>query len=209
MQTVLAPLVGRLSDVLDRKLFVTIPPLFACVGAIISAKATSMSMLIGGGILIGITLATIPIIQSIMSEILPLKYRPLASGFAGVSGAIGGLIGSLGAGAVTNISSTGWRNIFWIQVGLHGFTTIGLFAFYWPKRRSDFPKLSLKEFVWACDPVGSFLLVSSATLMLLALNWAGSAYAWRDPHVCAILPVGGVLFVAFCLYGKYDIWTLP
>lgn len=90
MQSVLSPPVGRLSDVLDRKLFATIPPLIACVGAIICAKATSMSMLIGGGILIGTTLATISIVQSIPSEILPLKYRALANGLAGVAGVMGG-----------------------------------------------------------------------------------------------------------------------
>lgn len=91
MQSVLSPLVGRLSDVLDRKLFASLPPLIAFAGSIICAKATSMNMLIGGGILIGVTLATISIVQSIPSEILPLKYRALANGFAYLGGAVGGL----------------------------------------------------------------------------------------------------------------------
>jgi MFS family permease len=91
MQAVLSPIVGRLSDVLDRKYLATIPPLIAFAGAVISAKATSMSMLIGGGILIGATLATISIVQAIPSEILPLKYRPLAQGFCGMGGTVGGL----------------------------------------------------------------------------------------------------------------------
>ncbi|KAK6951517.1 hypothetical protein Daesc_006038 [Daldinia eschscholtzii] len=99
MQSVLSPIVGRLSDVLDRKFLATVPPLAAFVGAVVSAKATSMSMLIGGGILIGTTLATISVVQAIPSEILPLKFRALANGFAFVGGAVGGLIGSLGAGA--------------------------------------------------------------------------------------------------------------
>ncbi|CAO2648673.1 Nn.00g079400.m01.CDS01 [Neocucurbitaria sp. VM-36] len=200
MQSVLSPLVGRLSDVLDRKLFATIPPLIACVGSIICAKATSMSMLIGGGILIGVTLATISIVQSIPSEILPLKYRALANGCSGAAGTIGGLVGALAAGAVANLSTSGWRYIFWIQVGLHGLTSIGIFAVYWPKKRTDYPKMTVKEWVWACDPIGSCLLVASATLMLLALNWAGGAYKWSNPHVCANLSVGIVLFVAFCVY---------
>jgi hypothetical protein len=50
-----------------------------------------MSMLIGGGILIGTTLATISIVQSIPSEVLPLKYRALANGLAGCAGTMGGL----------------------------------------------------------------------------------------------------------------------
>lgn len=97
MQSVLSPIVGRLSDVLDRKYLASVPPLIAFVGAIISAKATNMSMLIGGGILIGTTLSTISIVQAIPSEILPLKYRALANGFSFMGGAVGGLSVNLGS----------------------------------------------------------------------------------------------------------------
>lgn len=89
MQSVLSPFVGRLSDVLDRKFLASVPPLIAFTGAVISARATSMTMLIGGGILIGVTLATISIVQAIPSEVLPLKYRALANGFAFLGGAVG------------------------------------------------------------------------------------------------------------------------
>jgi MFS family permease len=200
MQSVLSPLVGRLSDVLDRKYLASIPPLIAFVGAVVCAKATSMNMLIGGGILIGVTLATISIVQAIPSEILPLKWRALANGFAFLGGAVGGLVGGLAAGGVTNISPTGWRNIFWIQAALHGSTSLGLLLFYHPKRHSDYPRMSLKEYIWACDPIGSFLFVTSATLMLLALNWAGGEFPWSNVHVVAPLTIGMVMLLAFCIY---------
>lgn len=76
MQAVLSPVLGRLSDVLERKYLATLPPLIALAGAAISARPTSMKALVGGGILIGTTLSTISIVQAIPSEILPLKYRP-------------------------------------------------------------------------------------------------------------------------------------
>ncbi|KAK5729170.1 hypothetical protein LTR15_002312 [Elasticomyces elasticus] len=150
MQSVLSPFVGRLSDVLDRKYLAAVPPLIAFVGACISAKATSMTMLIGGGVLIGVTLSTIAIVQAIPSEVLPLKYRALANGFAFLGGAVGGLVGSLGAGGVTNANSSGWRG--------------------------------------------------AATLLLLALDWAGGAYSWSDANVAAPLGIGFGLLVLFCLY---------
>lgn len=90
MQCVLGPILGRLSDVLSRKYLAAFPPLVALAGAIVSAKASSMTTLIGGGILIGTTLSTIAIIQAIPSEILPLKFRPLANGLMFLSGSIGG-----------------------------------------------------------------------------------------------------------------------
>jgi MFS family permease len=114
MQSVLSPIVGRLSDVLDRKYLAAIPPLIAFAGAVISAKASSMSMLIGGGILIGTTLSTISIVQAIPSEILPLKYRALANGFAFLGGAIGGLYVHLPESKIFFINSRqNWFTRFW------------------------------------------------------------------------------------------------
>lgn len=91
MQAVLNPIIGRLSDVLDRKMLVTVTPLIAFAGSVMSAKANGMHMLIAGGVLYGITLATLSIVQSICAEILPLKYRTVASGIAFLGGATGGL----------------------------------------------------------------------------------------------------------------------
>ncbi|KAK0716897.1 major facilitator superfamily domain-containing protein [Lasiosphaeria miniovina] len=217
MQSVLSPIVGRLSDAVGRKLVAALPPLVAFAGAVVSARATNMHMLIGGGILIGTTLSTISIVQAIPSEILPLKYRALANGFAFVGGCVGGIpslallvspnsgrnrVGTMGAGAVTNADAGGWRYIFWMQAAFHLATSLGLFLFYWPPAAavSERPRLSARDIAWAVDPVGSLLFIASATLMLLALDWAAGAYPWSDAHVVAPLAVGLVLFVAFGLY---------
>ncbi len=102
MQSVLSPIVGRLSDVLDRKYLSTIPPLIAVAGSVISAKATSMTMLIVGGILIGTTLATVAVVHSIPSEVLPLKYRTVSNGFCFVAGCVAGLLVLLLAGGAAS-----------------------------------------------------------------------------------------------------------
>jgi len=91
MQSALSPIVGRLSDVVDRKYLAAVPPLIAFAGAVVSAKAESMTTLIGGGILIGVTLSTISIVQAIPSEVLPMKHRATANGLAFIGGALGGL----------------------------------------------------------------------------------------------------------------------
>lgn len=64
--------------------------------------------------------------------------------------------------------------------------------------------MPLKEVIWVCDPIGSLLFVSSVTLMLLALDWAGGAYDWSDPQVAVPLSLGLVLLVLFALYGKIE-----
>lgn len=91
VQAVLSPIVGRLSDVLGRKVFAAIPPLIACAGSVVCAKADSMAELVGGGVLLGTTLATRAVVQSILAEILPLKHRIWANAYASAAGSAGGL----------------------------------------------------------------------------------------------------------------------
>ncbi|ORY16078.1 major facilitator superfamily domain-containing protein [Clohesyomyces aquaticus] len=200
MQSILSPTVGRLSDVLDRKYMSAIPPLFAFAGAVISAKAQNMSMLIGGSILIGLTLSTAPIIHAIQAEVLPLKFRAMANFFSFIGASVGSIAGGLGAGALTSKSADGWRGIFWIQAGLHAVTALGFLLFYWPDAHPDYPKMSLKQLMWKCDPIGSFLFIGGSATLLLAFDWAGGTYHWSDPHVAAPLGIGCALVVCFTLY---------
>ena len=102
---------------------------------------------------------------------------------------------------MTNTYEGGWRYIFWMQAAFHAATALGLLAFYWPPKRTP-RTVSWRETLWSLDPVGSLLFVASATLLLLALDWAGGAYAWSDAHVAAPLTLGLVLLVAFGIYGE-------
>lgn len=91
VQSVLCPIVGRLSDVIDRKYLSSFCFSVAFIGAVVSAKAESMNTLIGGGILIGVGLSCLGIIVAIPAEVLPLKFRAIANGANFLGGAFGGL----------------------------------------------------------------------------------------------------------------------
>ena len=160
-----------------------------------------MSTIIGGGVLIGVTLSTISIVQAIPSEILPRKYRAIANGAGFVGSGIGGIVGSLGAGKVTSMSTSGWRNIFWIQVALHGATCLGVVLFYHPPKLANRPRLSMTKLAWSLDPIGSGLFIVCTTLTLVALDWV-SIYSWSSAHVIAPLSIGLTALLGFALYGK-------
>ncbi|GME56545.1 mfs general substrate transporter [Neofusicoccum parvum] len=98
------------------------------------------------------------------------------------------------------MGTSGWRYIFWTQAAFHLTSALGFLAFYWPQRPSDFPRMKLKEYIWACDPIGSVLFIGSSTLILLALDWAAGTYPWSSAHVIAPLVIGCVLLIIFCLY---------
>jgi len=200
IQAVLSPIVGRLSDVVDRRYLASLPPLIAFAGAVVSAQAQSMSTLIGGGVLIGVTLTSVSITQAIPAEVLPLKYRSLSQGLCFAAGSIGGLLGVLGGGGLTNASVSGWRGIFWVQAGFHLASTIGFLAFYHPGRPIDRPKKSFRGVLWAMDPIGSLFFIAGTTLMLMSLDWAGGTYKWSDPRVAAPLGIGMSLTALFALY---------
>ena len=108
----------------------------------------------------------------------------------------------LGGSYLTSLSVGGWRYIFWIQSAFHGAAFVGFLFFYWPSRRSDYPKMNVKEWLWLCDPIGSFLFITGSTLTLIPLNWAGGKYQWHDPRVYGMLTVGVITLIAFLLYGK-------
>lgn len=108
MQTVLSPIVGRLSDLLDRKYLAAGPALLAFVGAVISAKANDMSTLIGGSVLIGACLSSSSITGAIPAEVLPNRLRTLSSGLNFAAGGLAGVVGGLGAGAMIKDSASGW-----------------------------------------------------------------------------------------------------
>ena len=201
MQSVLCPVVGRLSDVVDRKYLASIQLSIAFIGSVVSARATTMSTLIGGGILVGVGLSSLGIIVSIPSEVLPLKYRAVANGANFLGGAFGGLVAQLGAGAVKNLEADGWRNIFWMQAAFHATTVVLLLAFYHPLKRSDYPKMRISGYLWSLDPIGCVLFMGGATLVILALDWSGGSYPWDDAHVGTPLGIGLRLLVLFCLYG--------
>lgn len=96
-----------------------------------------------------------------------------------------------------------------MQAAFHLATSLGLIFFYHPPRSSDYPKMPLKGYVWACDPIGSLLFISAATFLLLALDWSGGAYAWSNAHVAAPLGVGFGCLALFCLYGMLCVSLVP
>lgn len=95
--------------------------------------------------------------------------------------------------------------MFWLQAALHGCVSISLFLFYWPNKERNFPRMNIKETIWACDPIGSLLYISGSTLCLMALAWSSGTYKWDDTHVAVPLAIGLLLLL---LFGFYREWKL-
>lgn len=47
------------------------------------------------------------------------------------------------------------------------------------------------------DPIGTLVFVPGIVCLLLALQWGGSTYQWKDGRIIALLVLAGVLLLAF------------
>ena len=85
-----------------------------------------------------------------------------------------------------------------------GVSFILLFICYHPPRLHDLhSSLTWKKELVRLDYGGIIIYTASIVLILLALAWGGSAYAWTDKHVLGTLVTGCILLVAFGLYGSF------
>jgi hypothetical protein len=89
-----------------------------------------------------------------------------------------------------------------MQAAFNLASSLGILLFYWPQRRSDYPKMSLWGYIWSCDPIGSLLYVCGALLTLLGFDWSGGAYHWSSTHVAIPVALGLSLLAIFGLYGQ-------
>ncbi|KAK4936926.1 hypothetical protein LTR10_022304 [Elasticomyces elasticus] len=68
-------LVGRLGDIVGRRYFLIGGQIFGVVAGIVSAKASSINMLIGGSVLMGFSTTVQLTFPYVIQELIPNKYR--------------------------------------------------------------------------------------------------------------------------------------
>lgn len=61
------------------------------------------------------------------------------------------------------------------------------------------PQQTLMQFIWNLDPVGQILFLPSIICVLIALQWAGTVYAWSSARIIVLMVVFAVLLVAFVI----------
>jgi EmrB/QacA subfamily drug resistance transporter len=162
--TAMLPIVGRLSDILGRKLLYCYGFLVFVVGSGLCGLAPNLDALIGARALqaLGATLMMANSVAIIVTTVGPAR-RGRALGVQSAAQAVGLSAGPALGGFLIGI--LGWRWVFWINVpvGLIG-AGIGLLV------------LPRTEQTWSpgrFDFIGAIVLVPALSLMLLALNQAG------------------------------------
>ena len=109
------PLIGRLSDLLDRRRILLGCLLVFVVGSAVTALAVEMPVLVTGRVLQGIGGGgLVPATLALVADLWPADRRGTPLGIVGAVQELGSVLGPV-LGAVV-LAWSGWRAIFWLNV---------------------------------------------------------------------------------------------
>lgn len=174
---------GKLGDVIGRRLVFQVGTLLFVVGSALSAAAPSPVFLIGARVLQGVGAAAItPTSLGLVLPLFPSNQRAAAIGAWAALGGVGGAMGAPLGGLLTEGS---WRWIFIVNVPI-GLLTIAVVQRRLSEVRDARALLP--------DAIGSVLAVTSVGLLVLGLVQS-DAWDW-DTRVLACFASALVLLVA-------------
>ncbi|BFO17027.1 hypothetical protein SHKM778_34150 [Streptomyces sp. KM77-8] len=191
--TVGLPVYGKLGDLLGRKGVFQFAILVFVVGSALAGRASTMDQLIAyravqgvgaGGLMIGV--------QAIMADIVPARQRGRFMGLIGAAFGLASVAGPLLGGYFTDHLS--WRWCFYVNVPF-GLVTMAVVAVVLrlpkPAARARF------------DVLGTLLLATASTCLVLLTSWGGTEYAWGSRTVLGLGAGAAVSAVLFLVVERF------
>ncbi|KAH9993769.1 MFS amino acid permease [Russula vinacea] len=185
----LAPLYGKLSDLIGRKPVLYFAISSFLLGSALCGAAQNLTWLIicravqgigGGGL--------IQIVQVIISDIVSLQDRGKYGGFVGATWGIASVVGPLLGGVLTDHVS--WRWCFWINLPTGGVAGVILFYFL---NLNPHKGMTLQQHLNEFDFLGLGMLIGGTVCVLIGLN--SGETSWSSAETISLLAVGCTLLI--------------
>jgi EmrB/QacA subfamily drug resistance transporter len=185
--TVVSPLYGKLSDIHGRRTMMLVALGLFIAGSAASAMAPSLAVLIAGRTLQGIGGGGIvPLTQTTIADMITPRERGHYQAYMGTSWIVAGVAGPALGGIIAEYLH--WSLIFWLNVPLGVLAALLTFRSMRKLPRHDRPH--------RLDVVGAVLMITSATLFLIALTAGGTRVPWLSPTIFVLVAVALALALA-------------
>jgi len=185
--TAVAPLYGKISDIYGRRVTVYAALGLFLLGSVAAALSPNIYVLIaaravqglGGGGLFALS-------QILIGDMLPPiergRYAAWISGMWAVAAIAGPLLGG-------TLAEWHWSLIFWLNLPLGIVAMIVI--------NKPLKKLHVATRAHRLDYLGAVLLVGATAVLLLLLNWGGTAYPWMSPQILGLALISFLLWIGF------------
>lgn len=165
------------------------------VGSIICAAAKSSPMFIVGRAVAGAGAAALfSGGMTIIGYSVPLRKRAIyiaaLSSMFGIASVVGPILG----GALTDKAS--WRWCFWINLPFGG-VSLAVVGFFFSNPERQYSHIPFKERMKQVDIIGAVFLICAIVSLLLALQWGGQTYPWKNSKVWGCLLGFGLIIIVF------------
>ncbi|WP_333740372.1 MDR family MFS transporter [Streptomyces sp. IBSBF 2806] len=185
--TAATPLWGKLGDQYGRKRLFQIAIVIFLIGSALCGMAQNMPQLIafravqglGGGGLMVLSMA-------IVGDIVPPRDRGRYQGLFGAVFGATSVLGPLLGGLFTEHLS--WRWVFYVNL------PVGVVALVVIAAVLHIPRKSTRHVI---DYLGTFLIASVATCLVLVASLGGTTWDWGSPQIVGLAVLGVLLAVAF------------
>ncbi|KAK6343117.1 hypothetical protein TWF718_008490 [Orbilia javanica] len=194
--TALQPTFGRIYKIFSIKGTFLVAIFLFEVGSLICGIAPNSTSLIIGRAIAGLGVGGIfsgGIV--ILAYILPLQKRPLAFASIASMWGIASIVGPLLGGAFTDHVS--WRWCFYINLPLGAISVAVVLLVLKIPREANPEGLTVLERVRQLDLIGAAILIPAVVSLLLALQWGGVTYPWKDAKIIGLFVCFGGLIIIF------------
>ena len=183
------PITSRLADMLGKRRMLLVSMGLLALGSVLCALSSTLSLMIIGRALQGMSAALIPVGISIMRDVLPPERLTSAVSLMSATVGIGAALGLPLSGILNGL--WGWRSIFWTAALI---TTLAMVGLALCVRES--PVRSPGSF----DALGALLLTLALICFLLPVS-KGASWGWHSYRVWAL---GFASLLAFVMWFAWE-----